>query len=50
MGKNAEPIQIDGREEEELFSLGGRFTHADDGFFFLFKEGKLIEFQYWSPC
>ncbi|MFC3417723.1 hypothetical protein [Algoriphagus hitonicola] len=50
MGKNAEPIQIYGREEEELFCLGGRFTHSDDGFFFLFKQGKLIELQYWSPC
>lgn len=49
-GKLAEPIQIYGRDDENLFSLGGRFTDADDGFFFLFKEGKLIEFHYWSPC
>ncbi|TFV92410.1 hypothetical protein E4S40_16340 [Algoriphagus kandeliae] len=50
MEKKAEPIQIYGRDEEGLYSLGGRFTNADDGFFFLFKNGKLIEFHYWSPC
>ncbi|WP_297336994.1 hypothetical protein [Algoriphagus sp.] len=50
MGKRAQPIQIQGRDEEKLFSIGGRFTYSDDGFFFLFSQGKLIEFQYWSPC
>ncbi|WP_288369315.1 hypothetical protein [uncultured Algoriphagus sp.] len=49
-GKQAEPIKIYGRDDKNLFSLGGRFTDADDGFFFLFKEEKLIEFHYWSPC
>lgn len=48
--KQAEPIKFHGRDEADLFSLGGRFTDADDGFFFLFKEEKLIEFHYWSPC
>ncbi|MCS5489790.1 hypothetical protein [Algoriphagus limi] len=50
MKKKAEPIQIYRRDENDLFSLGGRFTNADDGFFFLFKQEKLIEFHYWSPC
>lgn len=49
-GKQAKPIRFHGRDEADLFSLGGRFTDADDGFFFLFKEGSLIEFHYWSPC
>ncbi|WP_439474287.1 hypothetical protein [Algoriphagus formosus] len=49
-GKQAETIRFHGRDEADLFSLGGRFTNADDGFFFLFKEEKLIEFHYWSPC
>lgn len=49
-GKQAKPIRFHGRDEADLFSLGGRFTNADDGFFFLFKEEKLIEFHYWSPC
>jgi len=50
MKKKATPIQIHGRDDELLSSIMGRFTDADDGFFFLFREGKLIEFQYWSPC
>ncbi|WP_026953725.1 hypothetical protein [Algoriphagus vanfongensis] len=48
--KSAEPIQIKGREEEDLFHLGGQFKNQDDGFYFLFHKGKLIEFHYWSPC
>lgn len=50
MEKKAGPIEINGRDDELLSSIKGRFTDADDGFFFLFREGKLIEFQYWSPC
>lgn len=50
LGKSAEPIQIEGREKEDLFHLGGQFKNRDDGFYFLFHKGKLIEFHYWSPC
>lgn len=50
LGKSAEPIQIEGRESEDLFHLGGQFKNRDDGFYFLFLKGKLIEFHYSSPC
>ncbi|MDF2158480.1 hypothetical protein [Algoriphagus sp. CAU 1675] len=50
MDKSAEPIKFSGRDDDNLFSVGGYFQDADDGFFLLLKQGYLIEFHYWSPC
>ncbi len=46
----AGPINVSGRENENLEWIGSNFEKGDDGFHFYFKNGKLIEFGYWSPC
>lgn len=48
--QKSESIKVSGRENENLESIGLSFEKRDDGCLFFFKNGKLIEFGYWSPC
>lgn len=46
----AKPIKISERENENLEWIGLPFEKSDDACHFYFKDGKLVEFGYWSPC
>lgn len=48
--QKSEPIEVFGRDNENLQNISLWFEKSDDGCHFFFKEGKLIEFGYWSPC
>lgn len=48
--QKSEPINVFGRDNENLQNISLWFEKSDDGCHFFFKEGKLIEFGYWSPC
>lgn len=48
--QKSEPINVFGRDDENLRYIGLWFEKSDDGCHFFFKEGKLVEFGYWSPC
>lgn len=50
MGKKSNSIQIHQRDDEVLRSLLNYFDKSDAAFMLILKDGKLIEFQYWSPC
>jgi hypothetical protein len=48
--QKSEPINVFGRDNENLQNISLWFEKSDDGCHFFFKEGKLVEFGYWSPC
>ena len=48
--QKSEPIKVFGRENENLEWIGLPFENGDDACRFYFKDGKLAEFGYWSPC
>lgn len=48
--EKATTANILGRENEKLEWINLYFENADDGCHFIFKNGKLLEFGYYSPC
>ena len=48
--QESEPIVVSGRENENLEWIGLPFENRDDACHFYFKDGKLAEFGYWTPC
>lgn len=48
--QESEPIKVSGRDNENLEWIGLPFENRDDACHFYFKDGKLAEFGYWSPC
>lgn len=43
-------LEVLGRDNENLEWIGLPFENRDDACHFYFKDGKMAEFGYWTPC